>query len=443
VAMDRQVALGIALALLAGAGLAAQSLDLDAAVAASLSRSVTVIDARAAVEAARLRLELSAPWRTSRLTGKVNQLSERPGLRGETTAAARSLSISASAPLVTGLSLDATLEAGLDGSFEARSAGGGATLRPFACSDEAAEQALAKALVQVGESARLAALEARNAYRAAWLACLDLGIRRKALEAAEARAEAVSLNASAGVATQADAIDADTKRIDAMVALLDSTDRADRSLADLSRLVGRPLAAADLVEPDPGAGRAAQTKEAWLAARASLATLAIDLESARLEARPLLPDLALSGRIDQDLTATGAAPTWSLAASLTLDPDTFLRGKDRAASLDFERMRRRAAESRKDAAEEYEALAARIASTRSALEAATGIGTTARLSYEKNSYLAEAGTLSGASLLDSETALLSALYRVQKARCDLAAALDALDGGLGVQARTNLSAPGP
>jgi outer membrane protein TolC len=373
------------------------------------------------VEAARLDLELSAPWRASQLTGQAGLASSAAiGAAAATTDI--SFSVRATAPVITGLSLSAQV------SKDALSAG--ATVRPLARADPRAEETLAKAEIQVAETERLAAVQARATYRAAWLGILDLVIRQKSLEAAEAKAEAVSLNAAAGVGTQSDVISADSARIDAMVAVLDSKDRADTALADLSRLVGRAVAATELVEPDPGADREPLAKEAWLAAKATLATLGIELTAAKRAALPVLPDLALSGSLTQGLPAT-TTPTWSVSASVTLDPDTFLRGKDRASSLDLERSARKATESRQDASEEYDSLAARIASARSALEGALRIGTTASLAYEKSSYLAEAGTVSGASLLDSEVSLLSARYRVAKARSDLGAALDALDAKLG------------
>ncbi|MEI6876742.1 MAG: TolC family protein, partial [Spirochaetota bacterium] len=396
-------------------------LTISDAESAALEGSAAIADARASVEAARLALAISAPWRSSKLvgTGDLAVTSSIGNQLVKNVAPDFSWNLRATAPVLNGLSLDGSVSAS---AFQA-----GASVKPLANPDLRAEDNLKKALILAVETVRQTVLDLRAVYRAAYLASLDLGIKRRALEATEARAEAAALNAASGAATQAEVIDADSKRIDALGALLDATDRSASTLAALSRLVGRTISEAELADPDPEAQRSPMTKEAYLASRANLASLEIDLSAARRSAKPVMPELAISGAITQRLDLSGSTPSWDLSASLSLDPDTFLRDRDRASALDLERSLRKAAESKKDAAADFDALLARIAAARSALETANRIVATARLSFEKNSYLAESGTVSGTSLIESRVSLLSAEYRVAKARADLGAALDALD----------------
>jgi outer membrane protein TolC len=268
----------------------------------------------------------------------------------------------------------------------------------------------------------------RNSYRTAWLSGLSIEIARLNLEAKTAIAETASLNAAAGAATQTQVIAADSERINAMVAVLEAEDNASTARTELATLIGRDVTADDLEESEPGLDRRPLTLDRWIAMAASLSALGIDLSSARTSAAPVLPDLALSSRLSD--TWDGRL-SWSASASVSLDPDTLFREKDRLTALDLDRVVRKESETRKSVERDYASRLARLASARSGLDAARAISTTAQLSWQKSSLLAEAGTVSGASLLGARLSLLQANYQVARATANLAAALDILDEEIG------------
>jgi outer membrane protein TolC len=391
-----------------------QTLSITQAVRLALEHSASVIDARAAVEAAGIQLKLAEPWRSASL-----MLQGGASQQG-TTAITPSFQAGLVIPPVTGLSLSATVT-------EAQ-AQLGTTWKPLARADTRAQAALEKARIAAAETERQTILLVRNSYRTAWLSGLSIEIARLNLEAKTAIAETASLNAAAGAATQTQVIAADSERINAMVAVLEAEDNASTARTELATLIGRDVTADDLEESEPGLDRRPLTLDRWIAMAASLSALGIDLSSARTSAAPVLPDLALSSRLSD--TWDGRL-SWSASASVSLDPDTLFREKDRLTALDLDRVVRKESETRKSVERDYASRLARLASARSGLDAARAISTTAQLSWQKSSLLAEAGTVSGASLLGARLSLLQANYQVARATANLAAALDILDEEIG------------